>query len=63
MEDTALNTKWKKDMMVRNIELEKTNGFEHQMEERHGDYEYWTKGTNNNSECQTKNKQQLWIPN
>ena len=40
MEDTALNAKWKKDMMVRNIELEKTNGSEHQMEERHGDYEY-----------------------
>ena len=40
MEDAALNAKWKKDMMVRNIELEKTNGFEHQMEERHGDYEY-----------------------
>ena len=59
MEDVDLNAKRKKDMMVQNIELEKTNGSEHQMEERHGDSEYCTEETNNSSECQTKNKQQL----
>ena len=41
-------------MMVRNIELEKTNESEHQTEERHDDSEYRTEGINNSFERQTK---------
>ena len=50
----ALNAKRKKNMMVRNIELEKTNESEHQTEERHDDSEYRTEGINNSFERQTK---------